>query len=523
MTLFLVWIGITAAFLILYTAVLWSRHHRRGRFQAKLTVFFLLFVFIPTVPLTFFAANLLTRSAEVLLLPGIGTALETSLETIRIQAERCGEHFIEKYPERGQWENGLLRREGIQYIGLYEIVGDDEIPLRIVQPQASPLSPDWTPPTAMLRYAHRNARASDLTSADDEARMVYARRQDETSVVVMAYAVSPRIIQAKDEITRALGIYNTLGLLKESIIQKNLIWALAVLFIVGLTILSIVVARNLSRGISEPVKDLVGGMQRVADDDLDFQVETSARDEFRFLVDSFNRMVQDLRTGREKLIRAERMAAWQQVARQISHEIKNSLTPIALSLRRLHKHLRQESLTDSVTQSLRTVEEELNDLQTMAAEFSEFARMPEPQKAPLDLNNTVQSTVRLMETSAGRVEIKMQLASDLPELRADREQIKRLLINLIKNSLEASHDTGTVTVATRRARSEDHAIEIEILDEGEGMDEETLDRIFQPYYTTKKKGTGLGLAIVQKITEDHEGIIRVESEKEKYCRVTVLL
>ena len=521
MTLFLVWIGITAIALILYVVILWVKHQRRGRFQAKLTVFFLLFVFIPTVPLTFFAANLLTRSAEVLLLPGIGSALETSLETIRTQAERCGEHFLEKYPESPAWERNVLEREGVHYIGLFNISSDGEVPLRIVRSSENPMPTDWNPQPSELRYAFQNGRASDLASGLDEARMTYVRKHDDQSVVALVYPISQYIIQAKDEITRAIGIYNTLGLLKESIIQRNLIWALAVLFIVGLTILSIIVARNLSRGISEPVKGLVAGMHQVAEGELDGRVETSAKDEFRFLVDSFNQMVNDLNTSRQKLIAAERMAAWQQVARQISHEIKNSLTPISLSLRRLHTHLRKESMTENVTQSLRTVEEELNTLQSMAAEFSEFARMPEPQKASVDLNNIVQSTVRLMETSAGHVDLRMQLASDLPEIQADREQIKRLLINLIKNGLEASHDAGTVTIATRRARSDKFNIELEITDEGEGMDEETLNQVFQPYFTTKKKGTGLGLAIVQKIVEDHNGNIHVDSIKGKFTKVAV--
>jgi len=234
-------------------------------------------------------------------------------------------------------------------------------------------------------------------------------------------------------------------------------------------------------------------------------------------------MIQDLNTSRQKLIQAERLTAWQEVARRISHEIKNSLTPISISLRRLRNHFQGKSLPPNISESLKAVEEELLTLERMAAEFSEFARMPQPQKTPLDLNEIVRSSVRLAEPTAGSVKIETTLSPDLPSIPADREQMKRLLNNLIKNAVEACHDTGTVIVTTRWSESPGHTITLEIQDHGEGMDEETLEKIFHPYFTTKKKGTGLGLTIVQKIVEDHSGKIQISSEKGKRTRVTIHL
>jgi nitrogen fixation/metabolism regulation signal transduction histidine kinase len=234
-------------------------------------------------------------------------------------------------------------------------------------------------------------------------------------------------------------------------------------------------------------------------------------------------MTHELGTSRQRLLKAERLAAWQQVARQISHEIKNSITPIAIALRRLHAQLGDESLTPRTSESLRSIEDELHALESMAAEFSEFARMPEPKKSSIGLNDIVRSVARLIEPASGLVKIDTHLQPDLPVVEADAGQMKRVIHNLIKNAVEASHNTGTVIVSTREAQEPKHAVEIEIQDQGEGMDEETIEKMFQPYFTKKKKGTGLGLAIVQKIIDDHHGEIRVNSKKNRGTTITVSL
>jgi two-component system nitrogen regulation sensor histidine kinase NtrY len=278
-----------------------------------------------------------------------------------------------------------------------------------------------------------------------------------------------------------------------------------------------------SQGISEPIQNLVQGIQRISENQWDYRVETKARDEFKLLVDSFNSMVRDLDVSRKKLVKAEKIAAWQEVARRISHEIKNSLTPISLSLHRLQKYFQETSIPQNISDSLKAVEDELVSLQNMAAEFSEFARMPRPMKVSLDINETVRTAVRLLEPSIGQVKIVTEYGADLPLIEADREQMKRVLTNLIKNCIEASHDRGTITVKTRISRSNSRQIELEIGDEGDGMDDETLGKIFNAYFTTKRKGTGLGLAIVQKIIEDHNGEITVESTQGQGTRIRITI
>lgn len=523
MIVFLAWIGIAAFLLSIYIIIMWRRNRHRSRFRAKLTILFLLFVFIPTVPLTFFIANLLTRSADILLIPRVGDALNTSLETIKTQIEKRGIQFLQRYEKPADWSLDLLQKEDIHSIGLYRLEGDSVVHIHTLHLSTSSLFQNWTPQQESLRDALSTNRTSSLIPIGEKKVIAVYRILPDSVIAVAGYPVSQVILDAKNEIERAFGIYSTLSLLKETIIRKNLIWGLAVLLVIGLALLSIVTTRKLSQGISEPIQTLVKGMERVADGDLSLQVETRAKDEFRFLVDSFNKMIQDLNVSRQKLIQAERLAAWQEVARQISHEIKNSLTPISISLRRFRGHFAEKDLHPNVSESLQAVEDELRSLAVMAAEFSDFARMPQPQKSPLELNEVVQSVVRLTEPAIGQVKIEMNLSTPLPSINADREQMKRLLNNLIKNAVEASHDTGTVVVTTRRTESVSNRVELEIRDQGDGMDKETMEKIFHPYYTTKKKGTGLGLAIVQKIVEDHNGEITIESQRGMGTRVKVRL
>ena len=526
MTVYLIWIAVALVLLGMYHFFIWRRNRIQTRFRLKLTALFLLFVLIPTVPMTFIVANLVTRGADLLLVPGIGEALNTSLETIKTQAEERGEAFLQAHDDYREWSTELLEEEGVNATGHYRLEGNSLVCLHSICLPTSSRFRRWTPRPETILDVLTTRRISTIVPAGEESKqrmMIVYRVLADSSVTLAAYTIPAYVMDAREEVERAFGIYSTLSLIKESIIQKNLIWALAVLLVVGLALLSIATSRKISQGISEPIQALVGGMRRVADGDLSAQVETKAKDEFRFLVESFNTMTQDLNTSRQKLLKAERLAAWQGVARQISHEIKNSLTPISISLRRFRDHFRDKQLPPSISDSLQAVEEELHSLEAMAKEFSEFARMPRPEKARLDINRVVQSVVHLMKPSCGPVKIAMHLGEELPLIEADREQMKRLLNNIIKNAVEASHNKGTVVVTTRTCDTKGRSVEIEVKDKGEGMDEETLENLFRPYYTTKKRGTGLGLAIVQKIIEDHGGEIFVVSQKGEGTRVRVCL
>jgi two-component system nitrogen regulation sensor histidine kinase NtrY len=231
-------------------------------------------------------------------------------------------------------------------------------------------------------------------------------------------------------------------------------------------------------------------------------------------------MADDLKASQEKLVQAERLAAWQGVARRVSHEIKNTLTPIQLSLRRLSKQLAPDdnNITDS---AFITIQDEVESLRRLADEFTQFARMPEMNPKKENINEIIRNLVTLIEAEPHGISIKLDLDPDFPPLALDRDHIRRALHNLVKNSIEASQPGSTVFIETKILKVKEHVGQIEIRDYGTGMRSEVLSRIFEPYFTTKQRGMGLGLSIVKRIIEDHNGEIEIKSTFGKGTVVTI--
>ena len=216
-----------------------------------------------------------------------------------------------------------------------------------------------------------------------------------------------------------------------------------------------------------------------------------------------------------QLIKAQRMAAWREVARRIAHEIKNPLTPIQLSAQRLRKRYLDKLQQDGAVfdECTRTIVTQVEELKGMVNEFSNFARMPASQPSPDHLNEIIQETLVLFREAHKDVRIAF-VSRDLPVFNIDRDQMKRVLMNLIKNSLAAIENGGEIKIQT----SYDprlQMVRLEVSDDGCGIPDEDKGRLFEPYYSTKKTGTGLGLTIVNAIIADHNGYIRVRDNKPK--------
>jgi nitrogen fixation/metabolism regulation signal transduction histidine kinase len=257
---------------------------------------------------------------------------------------------------------------------------------------------------------------------------------------------------------------------------------------------------------------------------LAFQANIAARDEIAVLVDSFNKMIRDLRDSREKLLASERLAAWREVARQVSHEIKNPLTPIHLALHRLRARFEKiDADPEVVKESFRSIDEELAALGRLAEEFSAFARLPEPKPEPTDLNELIRSTARLYENAPERMILHLDLYENLPSKMLDRDQMRRVLTNLLKNAAEATRPAQKKCEVTLRTRIQNECMVLEVSDNGAGLSEESRQKIFQPNFTTKREGAGLGLAMVKRIIEQHGGNIEVTSEAGKGTRFRILL
>jgi signal transduction histidine kinase len=223
-------------------------------------------------------------------------------------------------------------------------------------------------------------------------------------------------------------------------------------------------------------------------------------------------VTEELRESRERVLQAERVAAWREMARRLAHELKNPIFPIQLSIETLGRVAaddpRGERLPAAFKEASVTILDELRALRKIVDEFSEFARTPAPRPAPVAVNEVVGQTLALYRPRASGVDVRAELAEGLPAVTGDRDLLGRALGNLVGNALDAMAGSGRLVVRTSTAEG---AVRIDVEDTGPGLGGEQRTRLFTPYYTTKKGGTGLGLAIVQGIVSDHGGRVEVAS------------
>jgi signal transduction histidine kinase len=278
--------------------------------------------------------------------------------------------------------------------------------------------------------------------------------------------------------------------------------ALAIVILLGL-----LVGRRTARDLDA----LVIGSLAASRGDLDHRVPVRSNDEIGAVASAFNFMMEDLRMSKERLVIAERIAAWQDIARRLAHEIKNPLTPIQMAMDTLRKTWKKQhpSFDEILEESTTTVLQEADRLKHIVTEFSDFARMPKPDFQRLDVNDVVRSALTLYQ---GAVPLETKLAPVLPHVDADKGQINQVVINLVENARDAigKRPDGKIFVSTKLGEAGDRAMII-VEDNGPGVPSDLKDKVFAPYFTTKhaKGGTGLGLAIVHRIVSDHGGRIAV--------------
>jgi two-component system nitrogen regulation sensor histidine kinase NtrY len=225
-----------------------------------------------------------------------------------------------------------------------------------------------------------------------------------------------------------------------------------------------------------------------------------------------------------ELERAQRLAAWREVARSIAHEVKNPLTPIKLAAQRLRRRYlgRFEEDGQVFDECTGTIIKQVDELKNLVNEFSRFARLPQLTLAPQDLNGLIRETLLLYREVHSPIAIEFKADPGLPPLLMDREQIKRVLLNLMDNALAAITGPGSITVSIRRHPA-DGRVHLIVADTGKGIPDRDKARIFEPYFSTKRGGTGLGLAIVSSIIAEHRGHIRVENNLPRGTRVIIEL
>jgi two-component system, NtrC family, nitrogen regulation sensor histidine kinase NtrY len=227
------------------------------------------------------------------------------------------------------------------------------------------------------------------------------------------------------------------------------------------------------------------------------------------------------------LLRAQKAAAWQEVARRIAHEIKNPLTPISLSADRIARQLLRLTLPPDTRAILEectiTIQQEVQTVKSLVDEFSQFSRFPSAHPVPSDLNEIVESALAVFTGRLDDIALAVHLDPKLPPVFADSEQMKRVIVNLIDNAAEAMRDSPVRNLLVTTSQSSADTIELSISDSGSGISAVDKEKLFLPYFSTKGRGTGLGLAIVSRIVHDHHGRVRVEDNYPSGARFVVEL
>ena len=229
------------------------------------------------------------------------------------------------------------------------------------------------------------------------------------------------------------------------------------------------------------------------------------------------------------LLKAQKQAAWREVARRVAHEIKNPLTPIALSAERIQRHLERatppdKASLDIVRSCAETIASAVETVRRLVDAFSSLARFPASNPHPADINEVIESALSMFNGRLDGIGLHKSLAPDLPKVMADAEAIKRAVANLVDNAAEAMQDSlvREIQISTALVGSRD-AVEITVADTGHGVTRELKEKLFLPYFSTRKRGTGLGLAIVSRVIEEHRGSIRVEENQPVGARFIVEL
>ena len=309
-------------------------------------------------------------------------------------------------------------------------------------------------------------------------------------------------------------------------------FALIYLVVVSLLLfLAISIAIKFSSRFFRSINNLILASVNIGKGNLDTKVPEIETDiELETLNKNFNLMIYQLKSQQEKLLLSERHEAWENVARKLAHEIKNPLTPIQLTIDRL-KHKYEESIESKETENfnnyLKTIIKQINQIENLVNEFSDFARMPKPIFNKNNIVEIIKNNISLLSEVDKSISIKFNYNKEDLLIKCDSEQISRVFFNLIKNSIESiqekSKKNGDFTkIINIEIIDKNDYITLAITDNGTGFSKDIIKNIIKPYFTTKPKGSGLGLSIVNKIINDHNGSIKFNSNKNE-AKVEIIL
>ena len=303
---------------------------------------------------------------------------------------------------------------------------------------------------------------------------------------------------------------------REVVILERRIQALAAAAVVVGLLIALLLSWWGAARVTQPIRQLAEGARAVSEGNWDTRVSVRGGGEVGQLAGAFNQMTQQLADQRERLLQAERVAAWREVARRLAHELKNPLFPLQTTVENLRRAREQNpgQFEEVFRESTGILLAEIENLKAIVGRFSDFAKMPQPELGTVNVNDVIRSVVKLFEAQFGAVgrpaiTPELHLEENLPPIQADQTLLHRAIENLVLNAVDAMPAGGVLMLRTTHQNGR---VDLEVSDTGSGLTPEECDRLFTPYYTTKQHGTGLGLAIVQSVVSDHGGRISVESE-----------
>jgi signal transduction histidine kinase len=289
---------------------------------------------------------------------------------------------------------------------------------------------------------------------------------------------------------------------------------LAVVLFILIGIATVRVAGHLSRQLSRPLQELVGWTELIARGErLPDRSEGSGAPEFDVLRQRMRLAERELGRSRERAVEAGRLRAFRESARRVAHEMKNALTPVRFALARIQ---RGNGAPDP--EALEVIDLETRRMEDIARSFAQFGRLPEGPPAEVDLAELVSYTSR--STVPDNLRLELRIDESVPAVVGHHNALSRALTNVLLNAVEASKDGGAIVVRAGRAAATTGMVEIQVSDEGMGMDAETLATIWEPYVSHKKGGTGLGLAIARQSVEAHGGRVEARSEPARGTTIT---
>jgi two-component system nitrogen regulation sensor histidine kinase NtrY len=496
------------------------RENRPGSLlKTKLLIFFALIALLSSIPQALLSVSFINSTISFWTEAGLGTALRGGVG-ISLDYYQGVVGSLESFSESSTlstllrdlgrnndrlWRNVQAANSNVHFIQVFDERGE-EILFK-------------GNPEARLQDYGRLADSEGSLPKEDRADLSILRSVSRQSVsgasyrVVVGALLSEGFAGNARRLTEALETFNQLNRYKR--LFRTVLLVFYGFFSFPIFLLSILVSLLLTEELIRPIVNLEDATRRIAEGDYSFRILTRSGDELSALVASFNRMIGELAHTRQQIVQAEKISAWQEIAQRLAHEIKNPLTPIKLSAQRILKRYQAnpQEIGPVLEPAVEAIIEEVDNLDKLLGEFREFARLPGSQPESINILQLVEEVAAMYRHLSGGVSIDLSNLKGDIHLKADRNQLKQVFANLLKNGIQAMPGGGTILVRCDVVGKENREYcRIWIEDTGSGIQEEYHDQVFRPYFTTKKDGTGLGLAIVERVIFDHHGSIRFETQ-----------